>query len=1354
MEIQDFLPKYPNITKSGYDALNPYEDDFYNTIFHKQEFYDEKLPRIEEYPSEQGLLMKHQKLIARFLSSYTPYDSLLLLHEMGTGKTCAAIGAIEQIKRENGTIDGAVIVASQGLLNNFEQDLLHRCTAGEYVPDDFEDMSVFTQKRRVKKSIGDFYELLKYNEFYKNIARLRPEERKRIYSNKVIVIDEVHHIRKPVVLKNGTVRNIYKKIFDLLHEVTNCKILLLSGTPMVDDVSEIASVMNLILPLDQQLPTGQKFRDQFLDKDPNFETYTIKTDDEIVNRLKLAFKGRVSYISAMKSEIKQIYLGRPVGKLKHFNVLQSKMSQFQSENYYKALKKDIIDRTRKKKDSEGKMTPSRSAAWDNSLQASLAVYPDGSWGKAGETKYIESYDIKIPKKNPKSEDDLFNIVKKYKLTSEFKLEFKNKSRSEIIEKIRKFSVKYADTIQAICDAKDQSCFVYCFFVNGSGLILFSKLLELCGFSSANGTEKTHGLRYGLLAGTSATQSQQQNIKKRFNESDNIHGKFIKVIIGSSIVSEGFSFYNVQQEFILSPHWNYSKIAQAIARGIRFGSHELLLDYVKENGLDVPSVNITRSVAMPSDEVKFPIELKDFADTSTGFSLDLYMYQISEDKDISINKMIRLIMMSAFDCSLAYNRNRVYGVDGSQECNYMNCDYECDGINMDEVYNGINLSDLDYSTYQLYYIHPTISIIRTKLERVFKISNTISLQKIFELFDKEYSLNELRMALGSIQTNTIDYAKFKQLFSRSPVKKIMNIVEDIFQIHFVLHLEEITKIILDIDSDLLYNKIDGYWVLSETKTEKSQLRGVKLPTTDIGNDGDTYIVTISYTQFEILTTLRSIIDKNIPIRNTYGFISYLREENNIYFLVNSLSVIEQLPCAYYTINPNIKFDDTFDDIVKNVFTLYLPHIIETICKTTDKKQFRRIMTFVPLKAQELFLESAYVAQEKKIETSINIRNMVIEYFANYIVDINGVIVSSLLEKTENILRCYDTTIINDERKITDMWTNCSPDIKVELSNHNNSILEKARNNKYGYYGTYNITKDIFRIIDINEEKSKIQNKKTNTQKIDYNLIRTGLKCGTGAFNKARLINMLIFELPVTLPTKYLEDVSRDNLIKKSIDSYDKWKTYLISQNSKKTYMEIINEYDDNKIKRIIYFSTSRQSGGLGTTTEILCNTIRDFFDTHDLLLPHTETVKKKPPIVEKHKFIIQKITESNIDEYTDIINKELTKPTCYGKKYILETKGFTWYIIKKNKIIGIFSVDNNNIIGAICFNETLIKDTRKRAILEALKTFLDIGQYVTLIVDKISMDSSKYKKILEKYINMGFTIFEDNDTRILLRFTYK
>ena len=41
-------------------------------------------------------LSPHQLFVKNFLSSQTPYNSLLLFHGLGTGKTCSAIGITEE----------------------------------------------------------------------------------------------------------------------------------------------------------------------------------------------------------------------------------------------------------------------------------------------------------------------------------------------------------------------------------------------------------------------------------------------------------------------------------------------------------------------------------------------------------------------------------------------------------------------------------------------------------------------------------------------------------------------------------------------------------------------------------------------------------------------------------------------------------------------------------------------------------------------------------------------------------------------------------------------------------------------------------------------------------------------------------------------------------------------------------------------------------------------------------------------------------------------------------------------------------------------------------------------------------
>jgi SNF2 family DNA or RNA helicase len=277
--ITRFLPKYPNVVPYDDDLLNPYEGKFYDSIYRKKEFYDLRLSKIESVPEKPGDLMNHQKIIARYLSSHTPYNGVLLFHEMGTGKTCSAVGAIEQIKSER-KFKGAIYIASITLSKNFLNELVNVCTDGRYIPEDLGD-TARTEKNRMKKAVSEYYKLgsdYTYAKFSKRVKELSKDEILKRYNNHIIVIDEVHNLAD-----NNKEGASYKQIWKFLHVVQGCKVILLSGTPMRNRVWDIASVMNLILPENKQLPTGKKFVDEYCDKvDKDLDLITDKGSEVLM----------------------------------------------------------------------------------------------------------------------------------------------------------------------------------------------------------------------------------------------------------------------------------------------------------------------------------------------------------------------------------------------------------------------------------------------------------------------------------------------------------------------------------------------------------------------------------------------------------------------------------------------------------------------------------------------------------------------------------------------------------------------------------------------------------------------------------------------------------------------------------------------------------------------------------------------------------------------------------------------------------------------------------------------------------------------------------------------------------------
>ena len=715
--------------------------------------------------------------------------------------------------------------------------------------------------------------------------------------------------------------------------------------------------MNLILPISKQLTTGNEFKKKYIEdnnEDTNME-------------LKSVFKGRVSYLFSMKSDMKKDYIGdKNIGNLKHFRVTQDIMDVFQGTHYTDALRSDrstlkIIDAENKAIEEIDNIDSG--GIYKNSSQAILFVYPNGKYGIEGENTNFDA--------------------KKNKFLPTFMGHFRNKNNIEKIQQLKKYSSKYASTINSIInDSHDKSCFVYCKLVHGSGALLFSKILQqIFGFSMATGNEKTPANRYAIITGDNTSNIYTRNIIDRFNLPDNKNGEIIKVLIGSTVISEGFSLKNVQEIHILTPHWNYSDTSQAIYRGIRLGSHK---DLIKDN--ITPIIRIYQHVSVHTD-------------TET-MSLDLHKYEISEQKDISIKKMERLLKESSFDCFLNYERNRIgnengeigcnvlEGCRGSRECDYMDCVFRCDSMPIDEK--------LDLSTYHLYYNQDNINIL---------------IQKILELFKLNFSNN---------------FSTINTMFSSV------------------------------------------------------------------------------YSSFDILSALKKITNENIQLQNKYGYSSYLKEQNNIYFLIDNLSDTENYFNQYYCKYPFTKqYNSNFINIYNNILIQSLPDIILKIFNNINSVNDLRIfLDFIPIGIQEIIYENCLISKARNIKKNNISRDIILHYFSKFYKKNNNNTISTLLLKKYDILRCIKDIEIHSNKK----WNICSKDIlENEVTNNTKDNLEK---NPYKIYGI--LAEDKFSIKDILlEEKKNEKNKKTvkDNKKIKY----TGSVCST--WKKEDLYDILVNRLKV-------------------------------------------------------------------------------------------------------------------------------------------------------------------------------------------------------------------------------------------------
>jgi len=124
-----------------YDYLYPQKDDpsFNVKVAQKKEFYDTRYEAKtrEDFDNIEGIsdklcantefeLEPHQMFVRNFMSFQTPYNSLLLFHGLGTGKTCSAISVCEEMRsylKQLGITKRIIIVASPAVQENFRIQL-------------------------------------------------------------------------------------------------------------------------------------------------------------------------------------------------------------------------------------------------------------------------------------------------------------------------------------------------------------------------------------------------------------------------------------------------------------------------------------------------------------------------------------------------------------------------------------------------------------------------------------------------------------------------------------------------------------------------------------------------------------------------------------------------------------------------------------------------------------------------------------------------------------------------------------------------------------------------------------------------------------------------------------------------------------------------------------------------------------------------------------------------------------------------------------------------------------------------------------------------------------------------------
>ena len=339
-----------------YPQLN--DPEFALNIAQRKEFYDTKYDAVIPVSQQQmeaeaakmcGAafeLAPHQLFVRNFLSVMTPYNSLLLYHGLGTGKTCSAISVAEEMRDYmnhlgTGTTKKILVVASVNVQDNFRKQLfdfnklkfnrvtrqfvIRGCTGSKLLKEvgatveltDLTEQNVERTRvgivQRITRLIQSNYEFMGYIELANTVRRLTTGTAdpvraiKSAFNHRLVIVDEIHNVRSDEEAKDKDKdkdkdkagKSVAEELHKLVRYADNLRLLLLSGTPMYNDPREIVWLLNLMNVNDRRAPISVK---DVFDSDGNL----LQANGRNVGAEMLRIKSN-GYISVVKGENPYIF---------------------------------------------------------------------------------------------------------------------------------------------------------------------------------------------------------------------------------------------------------------------------------------------------------------------------------------------------------------------------------------------------------------------------------------------------------------------------------------------------------------------------------------------------------------------------------------------------------------------------------------------------------------------------------------------------------------------------------------------------------------------------------------------------------------------------------------------------------------------------------------------------------------------------------------------------------------------------------------------------------------------------------------------------------------------------------------
>ncbi len=674
-------------------------------------------------------LRKYQAFIGSYLDYRSPYKDILLYQGLGSGKTATALNIYNMLYNYNSEWNVFILIKAALRDDPWLSDIK------KFIMDKYDD-----KEMRFKNIIFIHYDSPVADKDFIDKVKGADITKKNLY-----IIDEVHsfitNVFTNIVEKKGKrALTIYDYIQKEKETNNNTRIILISGTPIVNDPYELVLIFNLLRP--GIFPTNEtEFRELYI---KSGKTSYLNPDTK--NMFQRRIIGLVSYYKPpegntmaeqrliikkieMSEYQKEIYnhfeaIEKALEKKKNNSNISSSAWKSKNKSYTRQSCNFIFPFINKKINGENRPRPSKLNLDDDNSDKLYGEFLEKLLKKM-ETKkdmtkfkqtifiynnlineYIMSFDnylMEIKNSDIINKHTLENDIELFK--TQYNMKFKkfwkeHNNKSKLLISLYNSSCKMIASLFYMMKSKGPIMF-FSNYVKMEGLELFKIYLKYFGYTNYNdGSKGKDGFRYTEFHGDIDKEQRKIN-RVLFNKDDNKYGDIIKLILFSPAGSVGISLMNVRQIHILDPYWNEVRITQVIGRGIRQCSHKLL-------PLNERKIDIYRYLSIMKDTEKLTTDEK--------------IYNKAKDKQNLIDSFLNVLKEISIDCNLF------------KEHNMSKDKYKCFQFNETSYFDkqiGPSYKDDEYYDKK---INDGLNNIGSKLKKI----KVIKINAVKKLNDKNYS----------------------------------------------------------------------------------------------------------------------------------------------------------------------------------------------------------------------------------------------------------------------------------------------------------------------------------------------------------------------------------------------------------------------------------------------------------------------------------------------------------------------------------------------------------------------------------------------------------------------------------------